>query len=209
MDAAISAPAHVGHSGQAGHASHIDEAHKLRFGMGFYVITDAIFVLFLLVAYVWLRGYNVDNSFFPAGTKAPDAMMSYILTGIIVLSAFFYYIAYAGIRRGSQGQLRSGLLIATLLVLVALIGQIRFQGNLPFVTNDGSFASIYIMLSSYHIYHMLIGLFLGLGVTHRAFRGRYAAGTPVGLQVIGYFWAWMALMPVVVAIMMFLLPPQG
>jgi heme/copper-type cytochrome/quinol oxidase subunit 3 len=206
MDAAISAPAHAS---SGGHASHIDEAHKLRFGMGFYVVTDAIFVLFLLVAYVWLRGYNVAGGFFPAGTKLPDAMMSDILTGLVVASAFFYYLAYAGIRRGSQGQLRVGLLIATLLVLAALIGQIRFQGHLPFVTTDGSFASIYLMLSSYHIYHLLIGLFLGLGVTHRAFRGRYAAGTPVGLQVIGYFWFWMALMPVVVAIMMFLLPPQG
>ncbi|HEY7782359.1 MAG TPA: hypothetical protein VIC85_19360 [Ktedonobacterales bacterium] len=205
MDAAISASAHAS---PGGHASHIDEAHKLRFGMGFYIVTDAIFVLFLLVAYVWLRGYNVDNAFFPSGTKLPDANMSYILTGLVVVSAFAYYAAYVGARRGSQGQLRGGLLVATVLVLVALIGQIRFQGSLPFVTNAGSYASIYIMLSSYHIYHMLIGLFLGLGVSHRALRGRYTTSNLVGLQIIGYFWFWMALMPVLVAVMMFLLPPQ-
>jgi cytochrome c oxidase subunit 3 len=76
------------------------------------------------------------------------------------------------------------------------------------MTTDGSYASTYIMLSGYHVYHLLLALFLGLGITHRALRGRYTSSNTVGVTAIGYFWYWTALMPVLVALMILALPPQ-
>lgn len=200
----MSAPA-VAH----GHAKDfVDHDAKLRFGMLFYVATDVIFVVFLLATYVWLRAYNTSGGWFPQGTKLPDANMSYMLTGLIVASAALFYIAQTAIKGNKQALFRASLFVALLLVIATLIGQIWFMGHLPFVTIDGSFASTYIMLAGYHVYHLLIALFLGLGITHRALRGRYTASNTVGVTVIGYFWYWTALTPVLVTLLMLALPPQ-
>lgn len=176
--------------------------------MLFYVLTDVIFVIFLLASYVWLRSYHADG-WFPDGTKLPDQQMTYILTGLCVLSAVFYFIGFMGIRAGNKATLTICSAVATVLAIAALSGQIRFMGNLPFTTADGSFASTYIMLSGYHIYHLLLGTFLGIGVTNRALRGRYSSDKTSGLSAIGYYWYWMALMPVLVTLMLLLLPPNA
>lgn len=200
MSAPAVAHGHVGDS--------VDHDAKLRFGMMFYVITDVIFVVFLFTSYVWLRAYNTSGGWFPAGTQVPDSNISDALTGVIVLSALLYFGGHEAIKRGKQGLFRLSMVLATLLVIVSLVGQIWFMGHLPFVTNDGSFASTFIMLSGYHVYHLLITLFLGLGITHRALRGRYSASNNLGVGIIGYFWYWTALMPVLLMLMMLALPPQ-
>src|SRR5579859_6517978 len=98
MDAAVAAHGHAA-------AQPMDEA-KVRLGMRFYVLTDIIFVAFLLVTYIWLRANNTDGGWFPQGTKLPDANTNNVLVGLMVLSGISYFVGYLGIRRGSQGQLR-------------------------------------------------------------------------------------------------------
>jgi heme/copper-type cytochrome/quinol oxidase subunit 3 len=158
----------------ASHGDGVDHDLKLRRGMLFYVLTDVLFVIFMLASYVWLRAIHAEG-WFPQGTKLPDDQTVYILTGLCVLSAIFFFIG--------------------------------FMGHLPFTTSDGSFASTYILLAGYHIYHMVLGIFLGIGVTHRALRGRYSSDRTAGLSAIGYYWYWMALFPVLVTLMVQLLPP--
>lgn len=202
MASAIPASGHA-----APHGDSVDHDLKLRRGMLFYVLTDMLFVIFLLASYIWLRAYHADG-WFPQGTKIPDQQTVYILTGLCVLSGIFYFIGYMGIRNGSRSTLMICSAVATVLAIAALSGQIRFMGHLPFTTNDGSYASTYIMLSGYHIYHLLLGIFLGIGVTIRSVRGHYSPEKTSGLTAIGYFWYWMALTPVLVTVMMLALPPN-
>ena len=186
-----------------------DNDRKLRLGMLFYVLTDVTFVVFLLVSYVWLRAYNTDGGWFPfKGMRTPDQGTSLILLVLIVLSAVSFFVASRGIRAGNQTVLSAGAAIALILLVVTLIGQIRFMGQQQFATQDGTFASTWIMLGVYHIYHMLVGLILGIGITVRAFRGFYTRERHVGLVTVGYFWYWMALMPVIVFLMTLLLPAK-
>lgn len=200
---ATSIPA-SGHA--APHGDHVDNDLKLRRGMLFYVLTDVLFVIFLLASYVWLRSYHADG-WFPQGTKLPDQQTVWILTGLCVASAVFYAIGFIGIRNGSQSTLMVCMAVATVLAIAAVSGQFRLMGHLPFTVSDGSFASTYIVLSGYHIYHLLLGIFLGVGVTIRSIRGHYTSEKTAGLSAIGYYWYWMALTPVLVTLMMILLPP--
>ena len=202
MEIPVSASGHA-----AAHGDSVDHDLKLRRGMLFYVLTDVLFVIFLLATYVWLRAIHGDG-WFPQGTKLPDEQTVYILTGLCVLSAIFFFIGFMGIRAGSKTTLMICSAVATVLAIAALSGQIRFMGHLPFTTGDGSFASDYIMLSGYHVYHLLLGVFLGIGVTHRAIRGRYSSARTAGLSAIGYYWYWMALTPVIITVMMLVLPPN-
>ena len=142
------------------------------------------------------------------GTKLPDATMQNVLAGLIVASAIAYFVGYLGIRSGNQTTLRLGALVALVLAVVTLVLQIRFMTTFPFVASDGSFASTFIFLNGYHVYHLLIGLFLGLGLTIRAFTGRYTQQRMLGVETIGYFWYWMAAFPVILAIILAVLPPN-
>ncbi len=186
-----------------------DDDRKVRLGFLFYVLTDVTFVLFLFASYVWLRAYNTNNAWFPfKGMTLPDSTTTYVLLGLIVVSAISFYLAYLGARSGNQALLRIGLLVAFVLCVATLVGQIRFMGQQQFATGDGSFASIYILLSGYHVYHLAIGSFLGFALTVRAFRGFYSRERHLGLVTVGYFWYWMALMPVVFWLLTLALPPQ-
>jgi heme/copper-type cytochrome/quinol oxidase subunit 3 len=194
-------------SGQAaGHGDYVNQDLKLRRGMLFYVLTDVLFVIFMLASYVWLRALHADG-WFPQGTKVPDETTVYILTGLCVVSAIFFAIGFLAIRAGSHNGLLICMAVATVLIIAGLSGQIRFMGHLPFTVSDGSFASIYILLAGYHVYHLLLGVFLGVGVTIRALRGRYRRDQTSGLSAIGYYWYWMALFPVLVTLMVQFLPP--
>jgi cytochrome c oxidase subunit III len=201
MGTAVAAHGHAG-------AGHVDDEAKVRLGMRFYVITDVIFVVFLFASYVWLRAYNTGDAWFPKGTKLPDAATTNVLTLLIAVSGVCFFVAYLGARADNQLLIRGGLVAALVLEVVTLVGQIRFMGHLPFTTTDGSFPSTFIMLSGYHVYHLLIALFLGVGVTHRALRGRYSKDKMLGIITIGYFWYWTALMPILLWLLMLALPPK-
>jgi hypothetical protein len=69
------------------------------------------------------------------------------------------------------------MVVAVLLYLLDFILQVVLMAHLPFTVAAGAFASSYILLSGYHVYHLAIALFLGAGVVNRALRGRYM---PVG-----------------------------
>jgi cytochrome c oxidase subunit III len=198
VDAAVTTHGH-------GAAHAIDDERKVRLGMLFYVLTDVILVMFLFAAYIWLRAYNTDGGWFPfKGMRLPDQTTTNLLVLLIVLSGVSFFVAYRGIR----AVLRVGLAVAVILELLTLVWQIRFMGQQQFAAGDGSYASTYIVLSGYHVYHMLLGAFLGLGLLNRALRGKYSAERHLGLVTVGYFWYWMALMPVLVWIMMAALPPK-
>lgn len=201
MDAFVVAPAH-------GEAHPFDSDRRVRLGMLFYVLTDVTFSVFLLVTYVWLRGYNTGGGWFPLKEQVPDQGTSVVLVALIVVSAVSFFVAYRGIAAGNQTILRAGLTLALVLLVATLVEQIRFMGQQQFSAADGSFASTFIVLSGYHIYHLCFGLFFGLGLTIRAFRGFYSRERHLGLITVGYFWYWMALYPVVVLLMMTLLPPR-
>ncbi len=138
----------------------------------------------------------------------PDPAISNVLLLLIVLSGVCYLVAYMGIRWGSRLALSAGLAAATILLLATLILQSWFMGHLPFASRDGSFASIFLLFTGYHIFHLSVGLFLGPGVTNRAIHGRYSRERHVGIIAIGYFWAWMVIMPVIWAIILVVQPPR-
>ncbi len=202
MGAAIPAQSH-------GEAHAMDDESKVRLGMFFYVLTDVTFVIFLLVGYVWLRAYNVNNAWYPYKSFAvPDESTSLILVLLMVGSGVCYFIGYRAILAGSKALLSIFATLALALTVVTLVWQIRFMGSQPFASVDGSFASEWLLLSGYHIYHLAVGTFLGLGLVNRAWRGRYSSEKHLGVTTIGYFWYWMALTPVIVWALMMLLPPK-
>lgn len=199
------------HAEQHGHGevtgAGFDADRKTRWGMLFYVITDIIFVSFMFISYIWLRGYNTDQGWFPyPNMKVPDPTVSAILVALVAVSGLLFYFGALSINAGHKNLLRFFVFVAWVLVIVALVWQVKFMGEQQFASIDGSFASIWTLINGYHAFHLFLGCLLGLGVTIRAFKGKYSQERHLGITTIGYFWYWMAIMPVVFYTIQLLLP---
>lgn len=188
------------------HASHIDEEGKVRLGMLFYVMTDVMFALFLVSAYVFLRAVNVNNQWFPDGTKNIDLTEPTVLTGLLVASGLFFILAHWAVRRGNGTLVKVGVTLAALLWIASLIGNIQYMGHLPFVQTQGGFASMYVLFTGYHIYHLIFGLVYVIGITVRTLQGRYSQEKHLGITTIGYFWYWTVLFGVIGYMLPIVLP---
>ena len=209
MSSAVASGDHSGHGAEMSAEEVSFNERKVRFGMLLYVLADVLFVIFMLVTYPWLRAYNTDNGWFPfKGMQLPDQGTSLALVILMVVSAVFFFLGYLGIRSGNQVVLRVSMLLSWLIMLAALIGQIKFMGAQQFAAADGTFADTWLLFSGYHIYHLLWAVFLGLGITNRSLHGKYTKEHHVGVVTIGYFWYWAALTPVLFYILMALLPPK-
>ncbi len=208
MDTAIDSGGHGEHGALSAEEEQLND-RKVRLGMLFIVLADVLFVVYMTVTYPWERAYNTDQGWFPyAGMKLPDPTISLVLVLLMVASAVFFFIGYLGIRSGNQTVLRIGMLLSLLLVLAALVGQIVFMGQQQFAAADGTFADTWALFSGYHIYHLIWAAFLGIGLTNRAFRGRYTQARHLGVVTIGFFWYWAALTPVLFYLLMVVLPPK-
>ena len=73
---------------------------------------------------------------------------------------------------------RERLVLGTLLALVLARGRpgaAAYQLLTATIrADDGSYASSFMALSGYHAFHLLLTLFIGIGVWNRARLGRYA-----------------------------------
>ncbi|HZC04735.1 MAG TPA: cytochrome c oxidase subunit 3 [Ktedonobacterales bacterium] len=188
------------------HASHIDEEGKVRLGMLFYVIVDVMFALFLVTAYIFLRGVNVNDQWFPAGTKNIDLVQPTIQTGLMVASGLFFILAHWAVRAGMGALVKLGVTVGAILWIVTLIGNIQYMGHLPFTQSGGGFASMYVLFTGYHIYHLLLGLMFVIGVTVRSLQGRYTQEHHLGITTIGYYWYWTVLFGVIGYLLPIMLP---
>jgi len=205
MDASLATGHAEGHA-----ASHVDDDQKVRIGMFLYVVTDILFALFLLTAYLFLRSSNTQNAWFPTGVPDLGGVQSIALfeTIALVISGLAYLVGHLGARADNQALLRGGIVVAALAWLAALGIQYYYVGHLPIITSDGAFASSYITLSGYHMFHLLLGLPMLIGITVRSLQGRYSAARHLGITTIGYFWYWAVILGIIIWLLPILLPPH-
>lgn len=186
----------------------VDEHRKLRFGMIFYIFNDVILAVFFIGSYIFLRGYNSNGLFYlPSGTAGPSLLATTVITGLAILAAVVYFVGYWLAKCESQLPFRLLMLLAFLLALIDLAAQVWFMGRLPFTVTDGGFASAFIVLSGYHVYHMAGAVFVGSGVTNRAFHGRYSPSNLTGVYVIGFYFAWTAVYALAIWALVLIQPP--
>lgn len=207
----------------------VDEDRKVRLGMLFYVANDVIFSIFFIGSYIFLRGYDTNVRWFPPGTPQPPYGPATVIMLITVAGGVAYAIGEWALHIGVQSIFRLFVVLALAFYLVSLAAQVWLLGRLPFTVQDGAFATSYIVLSGYHVYHMALGVFLGVGVVNRAFHGLYeprrslahveheedgeagpvalALRNTTGIAAIGYYWFWAAIYAVAFWLLVIIQPP--
>lgn len=152
----------------------VNEDRKVRLGMFFYVCNDVILAIFFFGSYIFLRGYDTNRRWFPPGTPQPPYGTDTVIMLIAVAGAVAYMIGEWALYHDMQPLFRVLMLVTLAFFVVDLVGQVWLLHRLPFtVQSGGAFATSYITLSWYHVYHMVLATFLAMGVSIRAFRAFY------------------------------------
>lgn len=151
----------------------VDEDRKLRVGMLMYVIADLFLAIFFFGTYIFLRGYNTNGRWFAPGAQASDMGQNTWIMIITVVGAIAFAVGEWGLSRGARAIFRWAMLIAAALYLLDAAGQIWLMARQPFTPDEGAYASSFLLLAGYHVWHMVLGTFLGIGIVNRAFRGYY------------------------------------
>jgi cytochrome c oxidase subunit 3 len=184
-------------------AHHVEDpavvAGRQRLGVILLISADVAFVLSLVFTYFYLRGLNTSGNWIPEGGRTVGIGFGWAIAAVVVLSLLAYRWAERGIRAGDAGRLTVGLLIALLLILVDLGMQVYQLATLHIITTDGSYASSFITLSGYHVVHLVLTAFLGIGVWNRARRGQFTRDGHAHVRMVGLWWTWVAVSALITA----------
>lgn len=167
-----------------------------RLGVLLLIGGDVAFVLSLVFTYLYLRGLNTEGGWIPEHGHVVGSALGWVIAAVMVVSWVAYRWAETGVVR--PGRLRLGLLLAVGLVVVDLVLQAYQLATAGIVVADGAYASAWMALSGYHALHLVLTLFIGIGVWNRCRLGRFAADH-WHVRLVGYWWAWVAISAVLTA----------
>ncbi len=218
------------------YTTEVDEDRKVRLGMFFYVLSDLILAIFFFASYIFLRGYNTNDRWVPppmaqAIGHGPVAATAWIML-IAIVGAVAYGVGQWALYRNRYRLFTRAIVTALALYAVDLVVQVYVILHQSYDVTAGSFASAFGVLAGYHVYHMALAVFLGLGITNRAVRGLYrkraevsspdahtaAAGggeepsaipprKATGIASIGYYWHYAAIYSIATWLLLLIAPP--
>ena len=118
----------------------------------------------------------------------------YYATLAIVISSLMLVIAHRGAKRGDEGVVKFGVLMALLLGIAFVILQLYGAGDLIdrglyFTGAQSSSSSSWVYaIAGLHWVHVLSGIIVLLVTTVQAFRGAYTKENHQGLDMTGIYW---------------------
>lgn len=166
---------------------------RWRTGVILLIVADAAFVASLIFTYFYLRGLNTQGGWLPKGTSFDPIWIGWTIAGGLLLSAIAYRWGLLGVRAGNVGQLTLGAGVAVLLLAADIAGQIAQIATFPFHVDSGSYASTAYVLAGANLFHLLLTLFIGVGLWNRSRLGKYSAARYWQVRVVGIWWAWIAI----------------
>lgn len=173
------------------------------------IVADAAGTIALLISYTYLWSLNVNGGWAPPGATltatetnnditAAQASFApewpfWLILGIVVLATVAMWWAYRSAKGGFQTALVTGSVLSLLLMLAALVAQWIQVTNFPFGPSDGAYASAVIVLCCSNLFHMLLVLFLLIGVVNRSHKGLISQQAHYQAQATSYYMTWVTI----------------
>jgi heme/copper-type cytochrome/quinol oxidase subunit 3 len=162
---------------------------RWRMGALLLITADAAFVLALSFAYLYLRGLNTQQSFHPGNTGVASLWWPWVIAAVMVLSALAYWYGVEEHRPGRRHFLNGGL-VALVGMTVALVLAIVQMTTFPFAVSDNAYSSAVWVLAAATVFHLLITVFLGLGIVVRVHRRVTRGARDWHVRIVGIWFAW-------------------
>ncbi len=141
-------------------------------------------------------GYSLTSQV----TKA-DPLWTFVVAGLIVVSAAFIWFAESQARKGATRQGTTGFLGLGLLFALASIGVQIYQFQvLPFQTTFGAYASTFEFYMGSNIAHFLLVALIAFGLLSRSRMGKYENGSWYQLHLSRLWTVWVAASATILAL---------
>jgi heme/copper-type cytochrome/quinol oxidase subunit 3 len=174
---------------------------RARVGVLLLILTDGMFVAAIMAGHLYLRALNVAGAFRPHDEAPPSAIVGFIVTLLIVASAGAFYQGEQRLRKGGPAGFGRSLMLAWVLSVVALVGQIILLVGLRYPTPLHAYGSMILLLSGYHVVHLALTVLIGFLLLGRV-RNKRIAGYEYVVEGSAYWWYYVAAAAVVVWIFM-------
>jgi heme/copper-type cytochrome/quinol oxidase subunit 3 len=181
----------------AGPVRHIEDVNvvgrRWRLGVIFLIVADASFVASMIFTYFYLRGLDTDGGWFPKGSHSTPIWIGWAIAAGLVLSAAAYRWGQVGMRSGDSRRLVSGAGVAIVVLAVVAVAQLIQLATFPFEVDDSSYGSSTYLLAAANFFHLLLTLFIGIGIWNRGRLRKYSSTNNWQVQIVGMWWTWIAI----------------
>ena len=170
---------------------------KIRLGVLLFLVSEAIFFVFLVVAYIYsqpseISGPTAHNSLIPWKTG--------IYTVFLLLSSGTIYLAERSL--GKNGKRFALWMVATVVLgTVFLFGEMREYSSLlqkDISISRNLFGSTYFTLTGFHAIHVTLGLMMLLTLLGLIMSGRLGEKRETSFKAVSYYWHFVDLVWVMV-----------
>ncbi|MGB8651753.1 MAG: hypothetical protein WCD35_13955 [Mycobacteriales bacterium] len=173
---------------------------RWRTGVLLLILADAAFVAALLFSYLYLRGLNTEDAWTAKGASIAAIWVGWALAGGLLLAAGAAWWAEVAIRGADRRRLVAAEGLGVLVVLACSVGQVLQLASFPFRMDSSSYASMTVLIAGANLFHLLLTLFIGLGLWNRARLGRFTSEEHWQVQLGRIWFVWVALASVATAL---------
>jgi heme/copper-type cytochrome/quinol oxidase subunit 3 len=176
-----------------------DFGERWRTGAILLIVADASFVVALSFAFLYLRGINTQSSFHPGGTAVASLWWPWIVAWVMVGSFAAYRYGQQAHAPGRRHFLNGGV-VALVGMALALVLTIIEMYKFPFHVSDNAYSSAVWVLAAGNVFHLLITVFLGLGIVVRVQRRATREARDWHVRIVGIWFAWVCVAALIGAI---------
>ena len=191
------------HKAESHHLPPAVVAHQQRRAVLFFILADAIFFACMYFSWFYLRALNINNAWLPDGVATAPSGHVWLITAVTVASALAYRSAEAGLHAGRRSRFSTGALLGLILVVVVLALTVYQAMTWGILMSDGSYASMFIVMTGVQFVHVAMLLVVAIGIWSRGNKGKLDDGNDTHATVVGYFWYWVALTSLLAACLTF------
>jgi heme/copper-type cytochrome/quinol oxidase subunit 3 len=158
---------------------------RVVMGMAFFIASEAIFFIMLVLAYV-----NFHKVTGPIAANHLDTIKTALFSVALLSSSLTIWLAEKA-REEEKNSFKFWLFLTILLGTIFLVGQGFEYSHLiseNITISRGLFGSTFFTLTGFHGLHVFIGLLLLILLFALSFFGRKGEPTPIGLQSIALYW---------------------
>lgn len=168
-------------------------------GAALLIVADASFVAALSFAFLYLRGLDTQSSFHPGNTGVASLWWPWAITVVMFLSYLAYRQGLAEHEPGRRHFLNSGIW-SVFGMSVALVLTLAQMATFPFDVADNAYSSAVWTLAAANVFHLLITVFLGIGIVNRVHRRVTKGRHDWHVRIVGVWYAWVCVASLVGAI---------
>jgi len=155
-------------------------------GMTLFVASEAMFFAAFFGAYFTL--YAGAAIWPPANIPIPEVVIPSIATGLLLTSSITLQAGVYAARNGMTKYLNTWLAVTIALGVAFLVLQLTDYSNMGFGIHDGIYASLFYVMTSLHMAHVLGGVLFLILVFGQSRTGQLSAERHEPVEAAAIYW---------------------